>query len=175
MAVWPFRRTRDEEDAARLLAAVTQVSRQPGLFEAGRIADTLEGRFESATLHASLALIRISAAGPERAALAQAFTDQLFRLFDSGLREAGVGDVAVPKRMHKLAGAFQGRFAAYRDALAASDEAVLAEAVARNVLGAARAAYAPALAAYAAQTARAQAEAPVEALFRLDGWRPAPG
>lgn len=173
MAIWPFKRSRAETDAERLLAAVTQISRQPSLYGPDRIPDTMEGRFESVTLHASLALIRIGP-GADYGPLAQTFTDQLFRSLDAGLREAGVGDLAVPRRMHKLAGAFQGRYATYRAALAAEDPSVLIDAIERNVTGESRAAFAPILAAYIGETARAQAGAPLESLFRLDGWRPAP-
>ena len=92
----------------RLLEAVTEASRRPALFAAGRIPDTLEGRFEAMALYGSLALIRLRAdAGA--APLAQCFADKLFRTFDAGLREEGVGDLAVPKRMQKLAAPYASR------------------------------------------------------------------
>jgi cytochrome b pre-mRNA-processing protein 3 len=171
---WPFRRTRADVDAGLLLSCVTQISRQPSFFGEARIPDTLEGRLELMTLHACLALLRLGE-GAGEAPLGQAFADQLFRQFDSGLREAGVGDLAVPKRMRKIAGAFYGRLSAYAAALAVSDKA-LEEAVARNVFAAAPAdaPFAGGLAAYARTAFETQAAAPIEALFRLDGWPPAP-
>ena len=51
MPIWPFHRSRADEDAESLLAAVTQASRRPALFGEGRIPDTLEGRFELMTVH----------------------------------------------------------------------------------------------------------------------------
>ncbi|MEZ6021914.1 MAG: ubiquinol-cytochrome C chaperone family protein [Hyphomonadaceae bacterium] len=57
--------------------------------------------------------------------MAQAFTDTLFRFFDAGLREAGVGDLTVPKRMHKLAASFYGRLNAYVAAIEAEDRPAL--------------------------------------------------
>src|SRR5687768_56804 len=102
MAIWPFRPSRASQDAERLLEAVTAASRRPALFAPGRIPDTLEGRFEMLSLSAALAMLRLRAdAGA--APLAQSFADRLFRSIDAGLREAGVGDTAVPKRMQKLA------------------------------------------------------------------------
>jgi len=170
MAIWPFRRAAADIDAERLLTAVTAASRKAAFFGAGKVADTLEGRFELMTLNASLALIRLQAddgAGP----LAQAFTDQLFAQFDAGLREEGIGDTAVPKRMHKLAGAFYGRLEAYAAALGAGDQEALAAAVARNVLPAAEThRFAAALAAYALRAAERQAGLPIAALFSDDGW-----
>lgn len=177
-AIWPFRRSRSDDDASKLLAAVTQVARQAAFFGEGRVADTLEGRLELMTLHASLAFMRLRAEAGA-APMAQAFADQLFRQFDSGLREAGVGDLAVPKRMHKIAGRFYARLKSYSDALEAGDPAALEASLARNLLGAEpaerEAAFAGPLAGYAAAAQRMQAAQPVEAMFRLDGWPPAPG
>lgn len=171
MGIWPFRRARADTDAERLLAAVVQVSRQPNFFGEGRAPDTLEGRLELMTLHAALALRRLQAE-PGLAPLAQAFADQLFRHFDAGLREAGVGDLTVPKRMRKIASAFYGRLQAYSVALDRADGAALADALARNI-GLAPG-FAAALADYAAATIGKQAAAGSDALMRLDGWAPAP-
>jgi cytochrome b pre-mRNA-processing protein 3 len=170
MGLWPFRRSRAQQDAERLLSAVIQVSRQPNFYGPDRVPDTLEGRFELMTLHAALALERLKAE-PTLAPLAQQFTDRLFRHFDAGLREAGVGDLAVPKRIRKMAGAFYGRVKAYGEALAMG-EAALADALARNV--GVNDAFATVLAAYARASAAQQADAPHERLSRLDGWATAP-
>src|SRR5215468_8450350 len=100
-AIWPFRPSRADRDADLLLSTVTQIARQPQFFGAGRAPDTLQGRLEMMTLHASLAFIRLGAdAGA--APLAQVFADKLFRQFDAGLREASVGDLSVPKKMRRI-------------------------------------------------------------------------
>lgn len=167
MGIWPFRRSRAAQDAEKLLDAVIAASRRRGFFGEGRVPDALEGRFELVAVHASLVLVRLTAE-PGAEPLAQAFTDKLFRYFDSGLREAGVGDTAVPKRMRKLAGSFYGRLTAYAGAL--SDPAALESALARNVWRAERHPFAAALAAYAREAAAAQAQAPLAALFEPSGW-----
>lgn len=172
MGIWPFRRSRADSDAERLLAVVIQVSRQPGFFGEGRAPDTLDGRLELMTLHAVLVLRRLQAE-PGLAPLAQAFTDQLFRHFDAGLREAGVGDLSVPKRMRKIAGDFYGRRQSYCEALDLGDAEALAEALVRNI-GLASS-FAPALAAYALACALKHQAAACEGLMRLDGWPLAPG
>lgn len=171
MAIWPFQPSRASQDAARLLDAVTQASRRPALFGAGRIPDTLEGRFEALALHGALAMIRIRA-DEGAAPLAQVFADRFFRAVDAGLRESGVGDTAVPKRMQKLAGAFYGRLEAYGGAIAAGDAAALTAAVGRNVFADEAHAFAPALAAHMLDAAGHQAQAPVDALFSPAGWPP---
>lgn len=166
MRIWPFRPSRAEEDADRLLAAVLVASRRPAWFGAGRIPDTMEGRFEAMAVNAGLALIRVQAeAGAEP--LAQSFTDKLFRHFDAGLREAGVGDTTVPKKMRGLASSFYGRLQAYGTALQAADS-TLAEAIVRNT--GASAPFADRLALHLQETARRQAEAPVSALMEAVGW-----
>lgn len=164
MSFWPFRRSRAAQDADRLLAAVIEASRRPAFFGAARAPDTLEGRFEMVTIHACLALIRMRSA-PDLEDVAQHFTDRLFRGFDAGLREDGVGDLTVPKRMRAMAGAFYGRLEAYAAALSARDATALTHAVGRNALGDEAHPFAPALAAYVASLAAAQAAAPAAALF----------
>ncbi|WP_395647361.1 ubiquinol-cytochrome C chaperone family protein [Terricaulis sp.] len=170
--LWPFRRSRADEDAERLLSTVTAVSRQPGFYGAGRVPDTLEGRFELLTLHAVLALVRLKAS-PEAAPLAQSFTDRLFRQFDAGLREDGVGDLTVPKKVRKLAGDFYGRLHAYAAALEGEDASGLQLAIERNIVGEG-AAFAAALAGYASEVTKRQAAGSLDSLFRLDGWGSAP-
>jgi cytochrome b pre-mRNA-processing protein 3 len=172
MAIWPFQPSRASRDAERLLEAATQASRRPALFAPRRIPDTLDGRFEALTLHGALALIRLredAGAAP----LAQEFTDKLFRLLDAGLREAGVGDTAVPKRMQKLAGRFYGRLDAYGVAIASADSAALTAALGRNIFADDAHAFASMLANYVLTAAEAQAQAPFDALFSASGW-PAP-
>lgn len=130
-----FRRNSQEETVARLHKAVVAQSRLPAFFlPPYGIADTFEGRFEILTLNAGLLLRRLSLLpepGPE---LAQALSDAIFSLFDDALREIGISDVGVPKKMKKLAGAFMGRGNAYSNASTEGEEE-LARALARNVLG----------------------------------------
>jgi cytochrome b pre-mRNA-processing protein 3 len=169
MPIWPFSRSRAAEDAERLLEAVQAASRRPAFFGPGRVADTLEGRFELVALNAALALIRLKAE-PGAEPLAQDFTDRLFKSFDAGLREAAVGDLSVPKRMRRLAGDFYGRANAYGEAVAARDAAALCAAIARNVVTPDAAAFAERLAAYAERTASQQAGAPLDSLLTPQGW-----
>jgi cytochrome b pre-mRNA-processing protein 3 len=71
------------------------------------------------------------------------------RDLDANLREMGVGDLAVPKRMRGFGEAFYGRQAAYLAAFAAADERELEQALRRNIfLGADAEPGAPRLAHY---------------------------
>lgn len=170
MPIWPFHRSRANEDAKALLSAVTQASRRPEFYADGRIPDTMQGRFELIAVHGVLAMLRLQSDAGARP-LAQAFADGLFSSIDAGLREAGTGDTAVPKRMHRLAGDFYGRLEAYRAALA--DLAALETALARNVWRLGSHPFAAPLAQHVAEVARAQADAPISAMFTTEGW-PAP-
>jgi cytochrome b pre-mRNA-processing protein 3 len=127
-----FRRSANDIVIERLYAAIVTASRQPALYADLAIPDTFEGRFESLTLHAVLVLLRLQACPPPGPDMAQHLIDTVFKHLDRTLREMGVGDTTVPKRMKKLAEAFLGRSAAYREALSAGGNA-LATALARNV------------------------------------------
>jgi cytochrome b pre-mRNA-processing protein 3 len=87
------------------------------------------------------------------------------------MRELGVSDVAVPKKMRRMGEAFYGRSAAYEEALAAPSGEGLAEALARNLYdGAAPGGMAPAVAAYVRAAAAALAAEPAG---RIAGGAPA--
>ena len=168
MPVWPFSASRESKDADLLLQRVTGASRNPALFGEGRAPDTLDGRFELITLYAGLALQRLRQS-PEAEPLAQAFVDALFKQFDAGLREEGVGDLAVPKRVHKLAGAFYKRLEAYSGALDAHDVEALKETLKRNLMGT-TSAFVEILAARVCDLAAAQSDLPWQALMNAEGW-----
>ena len=81
--------------------------------------------------------------------LGQELFDAFCRDLDANLREMGVGDLAVPKRMQAFAEAFYGRQAAYLAALDAADQRVFEKALARNIFPAGDDAGAAQLARYA--------------------------
>lgn len=127
-----FRKKPFRDEAAALASAITAQSRLPAFFLPPYGApDTFEGRFEVTVLNAGLVLRRLALAEAPGPDLAQATSDAVFSLFDDALREKGISDTGVPKRMKKLASAFSGRGAAYAKAV---DDDALAEALARNIL-----------------------------------------
>lgn len=132
-----FRRRSERRLVDRLHGEIVAAVRQPVFYTDFAVPDTLEGRFEILVLHAALVVRRLDGLD---AALAQALTDSMFRHLDIALREAGVSDIGVPKRMKKLASGYLGRAAAYASALGDKDGAALAAALARNVFGGACAA-----------------------------------
>jgi cytochrome b pre-mRNA-processing protein 3 len=117
------------------------------------VPDTIDGRFDMVALHGWLALARLKATGQDEAA--QALTDTLFIGFDEALREQGISDMGMGRRMKAIANAFYGRLSVYSTA---KNQDEMAEALARNVWrGGAVNAQVRALAAYV-ETARAALE-----------------
>src|SRR5471032_461073 len=109
-----------------LYTASARQDRQPAFYRDLGVADSGEGRFELYTLHVALILIRLKGQGAVAADTAQQLFDTYVQALDDALREMGVGDLSVGKKMRKLGGAFYGRAKAYQAALEAGDRAGLA-------------------------------------------------
>lgn len=169
MPIWPFKQSNTVRMAEKLLDAVVVASRRRENFGETKAPDTLEGRFELMALNAALVLLRLRGEA-QCTGLAQTFTDRFFSRVDAGLREAAVGDLAVPKRMHKLAGAFYGRLDAYTKAIDADDRAALEAAISRNIFGGKATPFAHTLAALIVRTAAFQARLAPEQLAEDGAW-----
>lgn len=128
--------------------AVAQ-ARLPAFYAELGAPDTPEGRFEIYSLHVYLLLERLKGQGPQAAETAQAVFDTYLSALDNALREMGVGDLSVGKRMRKLGEAFYGRVNSYETALAAlPDRKPLEDLLARTVYADIGSAAVPALADY---------------------------
>jgi cytochrome b pre-mRNA-processing protein 3 len=108
-------------------------ARDPYFYAALGVPDTLDGRFELLALHAFLVLNRLRRDHAETKPFAQALFDAMFADFDRALREMGVADLGVGRRVKAMARGFYGRIAAYGRGLA--DPAELAPALRRNLYG----------------------------------------
>lgn len=159
-----FRGTGNDAIVDRLYRAIVQASRHEALYRDHAVPDTLDGRFESLVLHAVLVLRRLGACAPPGPDVAQHLVDTIFKHFDRAMREMGVGDTAVPKRMKTMAEAFLGRSSAYEATLRAGPDA-LAKALARNVYSGSR--DGAGLARYMAANAAALNQTPLQSF--IDG------
>ena len=129
-----FRRKKpDDAFAAALYARTAEHARAPELFEACGIPDTLDGRFDALALHAALTIDRLRRE-PDGEALAQAFFDAMFRHLDLTLREIGVQDLGVGRRIKIMAEGLHGRALAYREALGGGPPS-LGDVLRRNAYG----------------------------------------
>jgi cytochrome b pre-mRNA-processing protein 3 len=116
-----------------LYGEIVAAARQPAFYSDWNVPDTPLGRFEMLSVHVFLFLHRMQdETGPARE-VAQILTDEFFADVEHSLRELGIGDLGVPKRMKKLARMFYGRTTAYADALKRRDRPALAAALARNI------------------------------------------
>jgi len=128
------RRTAAPEPAEALYLALVRQARRPAFYASLGVPDSLDGRFDMIVLHAAMVLLRLKTAGTEGEKLGQALFDVLFADMDRSLREMGVGDMGVGKRVKQMGKAMYGRLAAYEAGLAGTD-AVLEAAIARNLFG----------------------------------------
>jgi len=122
----------DPREAVRpLWHKVVELAREPSFYKDCQVADSVGGRFDLVTAVLCTVMVRVEASElrAESALLAELFVEDM----DGQLREFGVNDVVVGKRMGKLMSVLGGRLGAYRSALVAKDEEKLIGAVARNV------------------------------------------
>jgi cytochrome b pre-mRNA-processing protein 3 len=136
MVLGLFKRRRHMAQIEPLYDAIVAAARRPQLYLQLGVADSVMGRFEVLSLHVALVLRRLKALPAPAADVAQDVVDRFFADLDASMREIGIGDTSVPKKIKQMGDAFYGRAAAYDAALApAAPEQALSEALARNVLG----------------------------------------
>ena len=134
MARFPgLARRRHERAGFELYTAAVNAARDPFLYEQLGVPDTLDGRFDLVGVYAFLVINRLTALPDPGAALAQAVFDAMFSDMDVNLREMGVGDLSVGRRVRAMWEAFHGRANAYAGALKVQDPAELEAALGRNV------------------------------------------
>ena len=150
--LWPFNHFKKSRAPLRgtieaIYGMIVTQAREPSFYRDFGVPDTVNGRFDLLLLHLWLVLRRLKSAqgGP---ALSQALFDHFCSDMDDNLREMGVGDLTVPKKMQAFGEAFYGRTAAYDLALT-EGHAALAQALCKNILNGENIDKARQLAAYA--------------------------
>lgn len=128
-----FRRERDPREQLRpFWHQLVKVARSPELYAECRVADTLDGRFDMLSTILAVAMLRMErddSTLPAAARLAELFVEDM----DGQLREAGIGDPTVGKKLGRLMSALGGRTGALREGLAQENDAALVAAIERNV------------------------------------------
>jgi cytochrome b pre-mRNA-processing protein 3 len=127
------RPTREERAGAKLYGVAVAAARTPWFYRVLGVPDTLDGRFDLVALHAFLLVHRLQDAPSPGPALAQAVFDAMFSDMDDNLREIGVSDLSVGRRMRAMWEAFHGRSKAYALAIDSMDRQALEAALARNI------------------------------------------
>jgi len=158
-----------------LYEAATRQARQPDFYRVLGAPDTPEGRFELYTLHVVLLLNRLKGEGAVADEVGQALFDAYLSALDNALREMGVGDLSVAKKMRRLGEAFYGRAKAYATVLAARDRVELTALIARTLLADAAGEGCGKLADYVLAAAEGLAAQPLAAVLEARPlWPPVP-
>lgn len=147
-------RNRRERLGDGLYELTVKQARDPGFYTTLGVADRIDARFELYTLHVLLLNMRLRDDGERGADAGQQLFDTYVSALDHTLRELGVGDISVGKKMRKLGESLYGRMTAYEASLKAGDESALAASLARNVYESEDSSVGAALAAYALDSRR---------------------
>jgi len=121
----------DPREALRpLWHRTVELARDPAWYAECRVEDTVTGRFDMITAVLSIVMVRLEASDlrAQSALIAELFVEDM----DGQIREFGVNDVVVGKRIGKLMSVLGGRLGAYRSALIERDAGKLAEGIERN-------------------------------------------
>jgi cytochrome b pre-mRNA-processing protein 3 len=134
----PFRGPARNPTIEAVYGMIVAQARSPSFYRDYGVPDTVSGRFDMIVLHLVLVLRRWRAAPANVRPLGQQIFDRFCSDMDHNFREMGVGDLAVPKEMRRVAEAFYGRAGAYEAALADGDGTGLEAALTRNVFATTR-------------------------------------
>lgn len=159
-----FRRNRPTEPVYAIYSAIVADARQPVFYAEWGVPDTVTGRFDMISLHLALLFHRL-----RREKAATAFSQSVFDLFfhdmDRSLREMGVTDLGVPRKIQEMGNIFYGLLTTVSDALRADDGAALEAALQRNIYGGEPAAGRASLAGYIESRTREIAAVPAADLL----------
>jgi cytochrome b pre-mRNA-processing protein 3 len=171
--LWPFNHFRKPRTPSRgtieaIYGMIVTQAREPLFYRDLGVPDTVNGRFDMLVLHLWMVLRRLKPI-EGGSGLSQTLFDRFCDDMDANLREMGVGDLTVPKRMQAFGEAFYGRITAYDLALTEGEEP-LAQAVCKNILNGEGIEKARRLAAYAEAVIAALAGLD-EAMLRTGSWK----
>ena len=121
---------RDDTSAAKLYGSIVAQARLPVFYQGVGVPDTLQGRFVVLSLQLFAVLHRLRAEGPAADALAQDLVDRFGADMETVLREIGIGDLSIPKKVRALAASSGTLLHAYAEALA-EGEATIAAVIAK--------------------------------------------
>ncbi len=127
------RNSDDRAPVRPLWHRTVEIAREKAWYAQYGVADTVPGRFDAVTLVLSLVMLRMER-DEHLKILSARITEVFVEDMDGQLRQSGVGDLVVGKRMGKLVSTLGGRMGALRDALASPDpQAALMPVLERNV------------------------------------------
>ena len=131
---WLRSRSWTGKTATALYGSIVTQARDRAFYARGGVPDTMEGRFGLIVAHTFLVLERIRAEGAGGNDIARALLETFMTDMDDSMREIGIGDMAVPRRVKKAAAALHEQIEAYREAIANPSDVALIAASEKYVL-----------------------------------------
>jgi cytochrome b pre-mRNA-processing protein 3 len=130
---WLRSRSSSGKTAAGLYGSIVTQARIPAFYADARVPDNMEGRFGMIGVHMFLVLERIRTEGDKGSEFARALLETMMTDLDDSMREIGIGDMGVPRRVKKAAAALHEQLDAYRAAADQTGPGALEEALSRYV------------------------------------------
>lgn len=165
-----FRTDRRPRMAQTLYEHAVRQARDPAFYTSLGVADRIDARFELYTLHVLLLIMRLRDEGERGAEAGQELFDTYVSALDNALRELGVGDISVGKKMRKLGEALYGRMTAWETPLRDLDTAAMSAGLARNIYETEDSTAGTALAAYSLASRARLAAQTFEAVLAHPDW-----
>ena len=160
-----FRKKPAAQAVYAIYSAIVAQSRQPRFYADWGVPDTVTGRFDMISLHMALLFRRMRSGDIRVKSFSQALFDLFFKDMDRSLRELGVGDLSVPKKIQKMGNLFYGLLANLNEALDRNDMGEVEAVLARNLFDEGTSQAVPDLARYVfAEAARLESQ-PLEAII----------
>jgi len=131
-----FRKTVAPDAVEQAYRSIVAQSRQEQFYAQWGVADSVTGRFDMVSLHLALYLYRLKGE-PTARDFAQALVELFFKDMDHSVRELGVTDLGVPKKVKTMGKMFYGLTGALDPALDSGMPANVEAVLVRNVYGAA--------------------------------------
>ena len=100
-----------------------------------KVPDTIDGRFELIVLHFFLLERTLNKEIKKDQLVYKELLDIMYKDFDMSLREIGVGDLSVGKKIYHMTEAFSGRLFAYRKFNTNKNVKIMSLAIKRNIYG----------------------------------------
>jgi cytochrome b pre-mRNA-processing protein 3 len=113
---WLAAKSPAKNAAVTLYGEIVSAARTPAFYRDIGVPDTVEGRFEMIALHLVLVVDRLGQQGPTGATMARDLNETCITDLDDNMREIGIGDLAVPRKVKKAAAAL---FDRHRDVMTA--------------------------------------------------------
>jgi cytochrome b pre-mRNA-processing protein 3 len=134
MLTWLRERGRTGRTASKLYGSIVAQARNPAFYTELGVPDSLDGRYGVLVVHLWLILDRLKRT-PAAEGLARALVETFVTDMDDNMREIGVGDLSVPRKVKKAAAGLFDRTREYDAALASGDDAALRAALGRHLAG----------------------------------------